>query len=79
MHSENHVFSDADKTIREQGVSHKGIKIGSNCWIGAKVTILDGAVVGDGCVIAAGAVVRGTFPENCVIGGVPARILKFRI
>ena len=79
MHSENHVFSDADKPIREQGVSHKGIKIGSNCWIGAKVTILDGAVVGDGCVIAAGAVVRGTFPENCVIGGVPARILKFRI
>lgn len=79
MHSENHVFSDADKPIREQGVSHQGIKIGRNCWIGAKATILDGAVVGDGCVIAAGAVVRGTFPDNCVIGGIPAKILKSRI
>lgn len=78
MHSENHVFSELGKPIREQGVSHKGIKVGRNCWIGAKVTILDGAIIGDGCVIAAGAVVRGTFPDNCVIGGVPAKILKYR-
>lgn len=78
MHSENHVFDDIDKPIRSQGVSHKGIKIGRDCWIGAKVTVLDGAVVGNGCVVAAGAVVRGTFPDNCIIGGVPARILKYR-
>lgn len=78
MHSENHVFDNIDKPIRSQGVSHKGIKIGRDCWIGAKVTVLDGAVVGNGCVVAAGAVVRGTFPDNCIIGGVPARILKYR-
>ena len=64
--------------IRLQGVSHKGITIGRNCWIGAKATFLDGAEIGDGCIVAAGAVVRGTFPENVVIGGVPARILKTR-
>lgn len=78
MHSENHVFDDIAKPIRSQGVSHKGIKIGRDCWIGAKVTVLDGAIVGNGCVVAAGAVVRGTFPDNCIIGGVPARILKYR-
>jgi hypothetical protein len=79
MHSENHNFSDVMTPIRLQGVSHKGIKIGKNCWIGAKSTILDGTILGDGCVVAAGAVVTGAFPSNCIIGGVPARIIKKRI
>ena len=79
MHSENHNFEDINKPIRLQGVNHKGIKIGNNCWIGAKATILDGAEIGDGCVIAAGAVVRGKFPNNVVIAGVPAKIVKRRL
>lgn len=78
MHSENHNFSDYNTPIRLQGVNHKGIKIGSNCWIGAKATILDGSVIGNGCVVAAGAVVTGQFPDDCVIGGVPAKIIKYR-
>ena len=78
MHSENHNFNDLSIPIRLQGVNHKGIKIGNNCWIGAKATILDGSIIGNGCVIAAGALVRGEFPDNVVIGGVPARILKER-
>jgi acetyltransferase-like isoleucine patch superfamily enzyme len=76
FHSENHVFSDTSKLIREQGVTSKGIKIGNNVWVGAKVTFLDGAKVGDNCVIAAGAVVNGEFPNNVVLGGIPAKILK---
>lgn len=76
FHSENHVFSDVDIPIRLQPVVSEGIVLGNNIWIGAKATILDGSVVGDNCVIAAGAVVRGSFPSNCVIGGVPAKILK---
>lgn len=42
------------------------------------MTILDGTVIGNGCIVAAGAVVRGQFPDNSVIGGVPARIIKMR-
>ena len=42
------------------------------------MTILDGTVLGAGCVVAAGAVVKGEFPENCVIGGIPAKIIKSR-
>lgn len=76
IHPENHVFTDINEAIRKQGVTRKGISIGKNCWIGAKVTILDGSIVGDGCVIAAGAVVNGVFPDHVVIGGVPAKILK---
>ncbi|MBC8619340.1 acyltransferase [Parabacteroides faecis] len=75
-HPENHNFEDKDCLIKYQGVSRKGIVIGSNCWIGAKVTILDGAKIGNSCVIAAGAVVKGEFPDHCVIGGIPAKILR---
>ncbi|MFT5384722.1 MAG: acetyltransferase-like isoleucine patch superfamily enzyme [Saprospiraceae bacterium] len=75
-HPENHHFEDTNKLIRLQGTSRKGIKIGKNCWIGAKVTVLDGVIIGDNCVIAAGAVVNKSIPSNTVIGGVPARVIK---
>ena len=76
FHSENHNFSDTTRLIREQGVTSKGIKLGNNIWVGAKVTFLDGCVVGDNSVVAAGAVVNGIYPDNSVIGGVPARVIK---
>lgn len=77
-HPENHVFSNPDVPIREQGVTREGIQIGSDCWIGAKVTILDGVTLGRGCVVAAGSVVNRSFPDYSIIGGVPARVLKQR-
>ena len=77
-HPENHISTDLQQAIRLQGVKRAGIKIGKNCWIGAKVTILDGVTIGDGCIVAAGAVVNSSFPDNSVIGGVPARLLKQR-
>ncbi len=76
FHSENHNFQDLSKPIREQGVTSKGIKIGNNIWVGAKVTFLDGCEISDNTVVAAGAVVKGSFPKNVVIGGIPAKILK---
>lgn len=78
FHSENHKFDRPDMPIRTQGVTHKGIKVGSNCWIGAGVVFLDGAQIGDGCVVAANAVVTKSFPENSIIGGVPARLIGVR-
>lgn len=77
-HPENHNHNDIDVPIRHQGVVRKGIKIGSNCWIGSKVTILDGVEIGSGCIIAGGSIVTKSFPENYVIGGVPAKLLKYR-
>lgn len=76
IHPENHNYMDKTKPIRMQGVNGKGVTIGRNCWIGAKVTILDETVIGDGCIVAAGAVVKGIFPERVIIGGVPAKIIK---
>ena len=76
FHSENHNFNDKKVLIREQGVTSKGIVIGNNIWVGAKVTFLDGCKIGNNCVIAAGSVVNSVFPDNVVIGGIPAKILK---
>lgn len=76
VHPENHNFKRLDVKIRDQGTTRVGINIGKNCWIGSKVTILDSTNIGDNCVIAAGSVVRGEFPKNCVIAGVPARVIS---
>lgn len=77
-HPENHNHHYLHEPIRHQGVTRKGIKIGNNCWIGSKVTVLDGVEIGDGSIIAAGAVVTKSFPKNSIIGGIPAKLLKTR-
>lgn len=78
FHAENHYYSDALMPIRCQGTRRVGIKIGNNCWVGAKVTFLDGCVVGNGVVVAAGSVVRGDIPDDVVVAGVPARVIGSR-
>ncbi|HZT44226.1 MAG TPA: acyltransferase [Chthonomonadaceae bacterium] len=74
----NHVFSDPHRPICTQGVTAEGIVLGSDIWIGAHVTILDGVTLGDGSVVAAQSVVTRSFSPYSVIAGVPARILKER-
>lgn len=76
--SENHSFGDLKRIIKDQGVIKNEVKIGNNCWIGGGATILAGVTLGDGCVVAAGSVVNKSFPENTVIGGIPAKAIKNR-
>lgn len=52
------------------------IVVGDGVWIGARVTLLGGSRVGNGSVVAAGSLVRGTFPDNVLIAGSPARIVR---
>jgi acetyltransferase-like isoleucine patch superfamily enzyme len=54
------------------------VTIGSDVWIGARTLVLDGISVGDGAVIAAGAVVTRDVPPYAVVGGVPARPIRYR-
>jgi acetyltransferase-like isoleucine patch superfamily enzyme len=49
------------------------VKIGSHCWIGAKVVILKNVELGDRCVVGAGAVVTKSFPAGSIVVGVPGR------
>jgi acetyltransferase-like isoleucine patch superfamily enzyme len=52
------------------------IVIGKNVWIGANATVVPGVIIGDGAIIAAGAVVTKDVPENVIVGGVPAKMIK---
>jgi acetyltransferase-like isoleucine patch superfamily enzyme len=75
----NHRFDDPEKPIMEQGMEQgKGIKIGSNCWIGTKVTILDGVTIGHNVIIGAHSLVKDSIPDNAIVAGTPAKILKMR-
>lgn len=73
---QNHTYDDPDAPIGRQWPSEAAVKIGSGSWLGANCVILPGTVLGENTVVAAGAVVSGEFPDHCVLGGVPARILR---
>ena len=72
----NHIFKDSSRRIDEQGVSTKPVVIGDDVWIGANAVILPGVTIGSHCVVAAGAVVTKDIPDNTLVGGVPAKIMK---
>lgn len=55
---------------------HDPIRIGAGTWVGAGVTVLGGATIGERCIIAAGAVVTGDIPPNSVAAGIPARVIR---
>ncbi|MDB4240817.1 acyltransferase [Yoonia sp.] len=74
----NHVFSDPDIPIKDQGLRQEGIVIEDDVWIGAGVRVLDGVVLGKGCVVGAGAVVTRSVEPLTVVGGVPAKQIGTR-
>lgn len=76
--AENHKFDEAGKNINEQGVSRKGIVVEDNVWIGNQVLILDGVRIGQGSIVAAGAVVTHDVAPMSIVGGNPAKLIRSR-
>ena len=66
----NHDFIDRNK------YRTGSVKIGKNCWLGTSVTILPGVELGDNVTVGANSVVTKSFSSNCVIAGVPAKVIK---
>lgn len=74
----DHRFDLEGVNVLAQPLTVKRTLVGHNCFIGAGAKIQAGTELGDHCIVGANAVVRGTFPDHCVIAGVPARIIKRR-
>lgn len=75
----NHAFDRIDIPMMEQGFEEeRPVVIGNDVWIGDRVIILPGVHVGDGAILAAGAVVTKDVPPYAIVGGVPAKVIKMR-
>lgn len=68
-----------DRPMREQPISLHPVSIGRDVWLGARVIVLGGSVLAEGCIGAAGAVIKGRFTEpGTIIAGVPAKVIRWR-
>src|ERR671929_2312683 len=74
----DHGVVEVGRPIRLQGIYKRDVRVGHNCWIGYGACILRGTTVGDNCVIGTLSVVTADVPDNAVVAGAPARILRMR-
>lgn len=70
---------DCGSPITDQAMAEADVIIGDDVWLATRAVILPGTVIGDGSIVAAGAVVKGHFPPMSIIAGSPARIVSQRI
>lgn len=75
----NHNMDDISIPMNQQGLAHvKPVIIEDDVWIGSRAIILTGVHIGRGSVVAAGAVVTHDVPDFSIVGGVPAKVIKYR-
>jgi acetyltransferase-like isoleucine patch superfamily enzyme len=74
----DHGVTEVDRPIRLQGIYKRDVHVGHNVWIGYGACVLRGVKVGDNSVIGTSAVLTKEVPENAVVAGVPARVIRMR-
>lgn len=74
----DHGVVEVDRPIRSQGIYKRDVRVGHNVWIGYGACVLRGVTVGDNSVLGTSAVVTRDVPENAVVGGSPARLIRMR-
>jgi acetyltransferase-like isoleucine patch superfamily enzyme len=74
----DHGVVEVERPIREQGIYKRDVRIGNNAWIGYGACFLRGVEVGDNCVVGTYSVVNKDVPDNAVVAGVPARLVRMR-
>lgn len=72
----DHEYKSIELPILSQPMNFSKTEIGKNCFIGMGARIQAGTTLGQGCIVGANSVVRGEFPDHCVIVGSPARVIK---
>jgi acetyltransferase-like isoleucine patch superfamily enzyme len=74
----DHGMVEVERPIRLQGIYKRDVEVGHNVWIGYGACVLRGVKVGHNSVIGTNSVVTADVPENAVVGGVPARVIRTR-
>jgi acetyltransferase-like isoleucine patch superfamily enzyme len=74
----DHGVVEAERPIREQGIYKRDVRIGHNVWVGYGACFLRGVTVGNNCVIGTNSVVTREVPDNSVVGGIPAKLIRMR-
>lgn len=74
----DHGMVEVERPIRAQGIYKRAVSVGHNCWIGYGAAILRGVTVGDNCVIGTSSVCTKDVPDNAVVGGAPAKLIRMR-
>lgn len=75
----DHITADIKVPIKDQGITKTPVRIGPDCWVGVKSTVLRGTRIGRGSVLGAHAVARGDLPEYSLAVGAPARVVRSRL
>jgi acetyltransferase-like isoleucine patch superfamily enzyme len=75
----DHVFTNIQLPIKDQGITKSPVRIGPDCWLGTKVTVLRGTTIGRGCVVAAHCLINADVPDFSVAVGVPVRVVRNRV
>lgn len=74
----DHVTADVHRPIKDQGIAKTPVRIGPECWLGVKTSVLRGTRIGRGSVLGAHAVARGDLPDHAIAVGAPARVVRDR-
>src|ERR687891_177751 len=74
----DHGVVEVERPIRLQGIYKRDVRVGSNCWIGYGACILRGVTIGDNAIVGTSSVVTKDVPDNAVVAGAPARLLRMR-
>ena len=74
----DHGAAEPDRPVREQGIYKQPVTVGANVWMGYGACVLRGTTVGDNVIVGTSAVVTKDVPDDGVVGGVPARLLRLR-
>jgi acetyltransferase-like isoleucine patch superfamily enzyme len=75
----DHIYDRLDVPIKAQGLVKSPVRIGADVWVGEKASILRGADIGSGSVVASQALVKSAIPPFSIVVGTPARVIKSRL
>jgi acetyltransferase-like isoleucine patch superfamily enzyme len=74
----DHGVIEVDRPIRQQGIYKRDVRVGHNVWIGYGACVLRGVTIGDNTVVGTSSVVTKDVPDNAVVAGAPARVIRMR-